>query len=215
MANKTPIANYSGTLRELSAGDTVPLTAGGTGATTAAAARTNLGVVAPTTFSVTTTDLDNTTSETDIFKATIPANTWADGGMIIFTLQVEAENNNGGTVNVKGYWGANSVGLISYGITTNANAHYNMVQFRAIRLGTSIYFFGCGNYQVGLTGSAAVQSVIGALCSNSGGNNTLSLSSQSFTSDTVIKCTLQFGTANAANYWHTKQAQCMYTTTWQ
>ncbi len=51
MADKTPLkANFTGTdvtsLGEFAAGDTVPVASGGTGATTAADARTNLGAAA-------------------------------------------------------------------------------------------------------------------------------------------------------------------------
>lgn len=44
MADMTPIKLNNGELEQFQSGDTVPLTAGGTGATTAAGARTNLGL---------------------------------------------------------------------------------------------------------------------------------------------------------------------------
>lgn len=45
MTDRRPLVHISGVVQEIPVGDAVPLAAGGTGATTAAGARTALGVV--------------------------------------------------------------------------------------------------------------------------------------------------------------------------
>ena len=66
MADKKPLVNYRGSIQEIGTDDTVPISNGGTGATTAAGARNNL-------FPPQTGQSGKflTTNGTDVFWATV------------------------------------------------------------------------------------------------------------------------------------------------
>lgn len=182
----------------------VPVANGGTGAATKGVAVANLlGIT------VTTANCANTTTETALLSATIPANTWADGEEISLLGIFSHRQFSGGSVNLTFKVKVNGTAVT----TLSAAAVSSQTTIGAtkggaffMRVGNDVYFSGNGtfgkftNTRTFYTSSITTNSFTG-----SNGNIWTSVD---FTSSITLEITAQWSSANANTYFNTLVGKC-------
>ncbi len=152
-------------------------------------------------YTVTTANAENTTSDITVLSATIPANTWLDGECIVFQFWCETLQNQGGSVNLTAtfYWGTNNGSPGAIAVSNSATQGRTLRYVFATRIGNDIWFSPTTNANTGLASN---------LVTSSTGAGGAILTSQSFSSNTVIELHLQWGTASVNTYYRIKTAAC-------
>lgn len=207
MADKKPLVNDAGNAVEIATGDTIPISNGGTNATTKGGAVANL--LAET---VTLANCSNTSTETTVMSVTIPANTWADGEEVGISVIARHKQNSGGSIAItyKVKVNASSLTTLSASSVSNsATEGKTRRSFFFTRVGSDIYYTGGGGNTYGDMSSTS--SVFSAAVSTSdvyaSGNGTI-YASVDFTSDVTLTFTVQWASANANAYWIPLWGKC-------
>lgn len=145
-------------------------------------------------------------AEVDILSISVPANDFADGDEIIFSLVTTTTNNSGAntTCTVKFYWGANSVTPSIATMSNSANIGQTVRDWRIRRIGSDIWVnSGPGSSQ----GDASTIDSYSQLATTFrlGGI----LTSQSFSSTTTLKFSVTFANSDPNIYVKVKSVRCM------
>lgn len=169
-------------------------------------------------YSPTLANCANTTSETDVISFTIPASTWADGELVRLVVPViKHKQNQGGAVNftLKTYVAGTSKTIVNTAsIANNASEGRTSFEIFFVRVGTSVYMIqgldnsGSLNYQANAPMSARYFNSGTDFSSDlftASANN--EFTSVTFTSDVVVKMSVQFGTAHANTYYNVQSAK--------
>lgn len=204
MADKKPLVNSAGNAVEIATGDTIGIANGGTGATTKGDAVANLLGI-----SVTTANCANTTTETALLSATIPANTWANGEEISLLGVFSHRQFSGGSVNLTFKVKVNGTAVT----TLSAAAVSNQTTVGAtkggaffMRVGNDVYFSGNGTFGK-FTNTRTFYSASITTNSFTGSNGNI-WSGVDFTSDITLAITAQWSSANANTYFNTLVGKC-------
>jgi len=182
----------------------VPVANGGTGATTKGGAVANLLGI-----SVTTANCANTTTETALLSATIPANTWADGEEIALLGIFSHRQFSGGLVNLTLKVKVNGTAITTLSAAAVSSQTTIGVSKRGaffMRVGNDVYFSGNGTFgKFTTTTNLYTASMTANSFSGSNGNIWTSVD---FTSNITLTITAQWGTANANTYFNTLVGKC-------
>lgn len=151
---------------------------------------------------------DNDNTEDTVISIDVNANTFADGDEIVISYISETKQNAGSSwpVAVAAYWGANSINICSSN-PANTTAIGQTIRFLiARRVGTSLYICTGTSTANGPAYSIDDFSSLSTFLRGGG-----ILTSQSFSSNTVFKMTVQWTTANANAYFKVKSARAVKT----
>jgi hypothetical protein len=179
---------------------------GSTGAVTVAAG--------DTTYTVTTADVENTSTRTRYVAFTIPANSWADGEKIELWLVRQMLQNSGSTYTWQDWYGGTTITENTQGfqnVSSNASTVNTLHVFELYRLGSSVYYSrvtASGGNFVPLYGT-------GLNVTNSYGNFYTEDSSVTFTSDITVYLEGKWSSANASAYQRILWAKAFKTTAGQ
>lgn len=170
MAVKKPLVLTAGQIQELQSADEINIDASDVTTGTIATARLGSGTADATTFlrgdqtwatpsggdttyTVTTADIENTSTKTRYISFTVPANSWADGEQITITWIRSSLQNSGGTVSYQDWFGGTGITEFTQGaqnIANNASTLNLNHIFSLTRTGNGIYYnriLGTSNQQ--------------------------------------------------------------------
>jgi hypothetical protein len=233
VAVKNPLCNYSGEVKELQSGDTLPGGGGSTSVTTkgdiqgydTAANRIPVGtngqgLVADssqalglkwanqaTIFSVTALDANNSASKVHVLSITVPANTWADGETIYFSYVTDTKQNSGGAMNLTAglTWNGNSQNMTAASVANSGTEGFAFREVAVTRVGTTLYST-MGNPSGGgvtTTYNGASNMSINHFTGTSG----VTLTSQSFSADATLSIDITWASANSLTFYKILGAQ--------
>ena len=183
----------------------VPVANGGTGAATKGVAVANLLAE-----SVTIANCANTSAETTVLSATIPANTWANGEEVALFGIFQHRQFSGGNANLtfKVKLNGTSVTTLSSSVigsnttvgTTKRGAFF-------MRAGNNVYFSGSAGNIGKFTHTASLYS--GAITTDSfAGSSGNTWTGVDFTSNITLVITVQWSVANANTYFNPLVGKC-------
>lgn len=194
MADVKPLKIAGGLITELGSGDTVP--AG------------NLPPVART-YPVTIRDCNNTAAWVDVIEASIPANDWGDGQLIVINWVAAFRNLAGGspTIALRVYYGSSYVDLCT---ADGVGSGLGQIPYelRLWRFGSELWVMGW-DYSFGFSAQwhgGAVNAVTGSDEFSSGKRGGV-LASQSFDSTKALKVSAQWSAAGSGRFYTTKGAR--------
>ena len=190
--------NSSGNPAVVAAGDAAQvLTSNGAGAAPTMQAAGG-GVAA---YSTTLTDVISTTSETDVWTFTVPADAWADGDVVFFRGWFLVKNNSGGsaTFTPKLYVGGVSIE------TRNNSSQADNASERLIFFGGTLFRAGSNVYMQEIVGSVSSQLELGADVMGAAFSGwdagTFDLTwTPAFNSNVIVKMSLTPSANNATTY---------------
>lgn len=189
MASRKPLVRVSGKTKELPATDGLA------------------GV--PKVFPVTIRDCNNTPSLIDAIEATIPADDWADGEMIVIDWVAAFRNLAGGspTLAARFYYGSSYVDLAT---TDGVGSGLAQIPYRIIvwRFGSEIWVGGW-DYSFGFAAlwhGGAINAVTGSDQYASGKRGGI-LTSQTFNSSKALKISVQWSGAGSGRFYTVKGAK--------
>lgn len=198
MAEVKPLKIAGGIITELGSSDTIP--AGNVPVAT-------LGVVRV--YPVTITNCDNTATLTDVIVASIPANDWADGEMIIVDWVAQFRNLAGGspTLAVRVYYGTSYIDLCTADGVGSGLAQIPY-QLRIWRVGSEVWVAGW-DYSQGFSAAwhgGAVNAITGSDQFGSGKRGGI-LTSQMFNTTKSIKIAVQWSGAGSGRFYNVRGAK--------
>jgi len=199
MADKKPLVNSAGNAVEIAAGDTIPITNGGTGATTKGGAVQNL-----LTESVSIANCANTTNEVTVISATVAANTWADMEEVVLQVACTHRQFSGVSRNLttKAKVGANSFTMLSSGaVASSTTIGYSTRTYKFLRVGTEVWFTAA-NAQAGLGTGTTAGGAAGISADQFGGSNATRYTGVDFTTSLTLAITVQWSAADANVYFN-------------
>jgi hypothetical protein len=172
------------------------------------------GAPGDTTYTVTTADVENTSTRTRYIAFTIPANSWADGEKIEIWFVRRMLQNSGGTYSWQDWFGGTGITENTQGfqnVNNNASSVITLHVFQLYRLGTSVYYSrvaGSGGNFVPLYGT-------GLNVTNAYSNYYTEDNSVTFSSDITVYLEGKWSAANASAYQRILWAKAFKTTAGQ
>lgn len=198
MADKKPLVNSAGNAVEIATGDTIPITNGGTGATTKGDAVHNL-----LTESVSIANCANTTSEITVISATVAANTWANMEEVVLRIACTHRQFAGVSRNLtlKAKVGGTSFTMLSASaVASNTNIGSSTRTYQFLRVGSEVWL--SASIAAAGVGSGTIAAGSAGISTNQFSSPNTKFTGVDFTANLTLEITVQWSGADANTYFN-------------